>query len=209
MEIKYALDGKVAEVDGYVFVRDNKTNYYLSSRRIDGKRKRLHVYMWEKYNGEIPKGHQIHHVDHDKSNNEISNLKLMTNSEHQRLHALSMSEETKAKMRKSLIEKAVPASKKWHASEEGKKWHAQHGRDTWKKREEKEYECSFCGEKFLTKNRYSEGKNRFCSNNCKSAFRRKSGVDDIEAVCKVCGEVFVKNKYAKVARCQACRSNRL
>lgn len=35
---------------------------------------------------EIPKGHVVHHIDHDPGNNVPSNLQLMTISEHMKLH---------------------------------------------------------------------------------------------------------------------------
>lgn len=37
---------------------------------------------------EIPKGCVVHHRDGDTHNNDISNLQLMTNSEHRKLHSL-------------------------------------------------------------------------------------------------------------------------
>lgn len=42
---------------------------------------------------------------------------------------------------------------------------------------------------------------KFCSNNCKSAYRRKSGVDNEERICKICGEIFITNKYSKAKVC--------
>jgi hypothetical protein len=54
---------------------------------IDGKEVKLHVYIWERANGAKPKGTEIHHLDRDKRNCELSNLKLVTLSEHRRLHA--------------------------------------------------------------------------------------------------------------------------
>lgn len=209
MEIQYSNDGKIAMVDGYGFCRDDKTGYYLSSYKFDGKRrKRLHVYMWEKHNGKIPKGYQIHHKDHDKSNNEITNLEILSKEEHQKYHAQHMSEETKAKLRKNLIEKAVPASKAWHASEEGHEWHSKHMKNILENRTEKEYECTWCGKKFETKHIYSKKSNHFCSNNCKSAFRRASGVDDIDIQCAICGDTFRANKYAKKTKCSKCSKRR-
>lgn len=43
-----------------------------------GDRKQLHIYIWEKHNGKMPKGHGIHHKDLDRSNNRISNLECLT-----------------------------------------------------------------------------------------------------------------------------------
>ena len=36
--------------------------------------------------GKIPKGYIIHHIDGNRKNNDISNLKMMTKLEHDRLH---------------------------------------------------------------------------------------------------------------------------
>ena len=45
MEVKYANDGKTALVDRLRFTRDEKTGYYLSTKPIEGSRKRLHIYI--------------------------------------------------------------------------------------------------------------------------------------------------------------------
>ena len=76
--IQYYEDGDVAVFDNLVFRRDKKTGYYLNAKT----HKRLHVYVWEYYNGEIPKGCEIHHKDFDKSNNEVDNLQLLTKKDH-------------------------------------------------------------------------------------------------------------------------------
>ena len=56
--------------NGIKFTKDDKTGYYLNS----SIRKRLHRYVWELHYGEIPEGYHIHHIDFDKSNNDISNF---------------------------------------------------------------------------------------------------------------------------------------
>lgn len=52
----------------------------------NGKSKMLHVLVWEKYFGEVPDGYQIHHIDGNKTNNDINNLQLVTILEHKRIH---------------------------------------------------------------------------------------------------------------------------
>lgn len=55
--------------------------------RTDGKRLRMeHCLVWEEHYGKIPEGMQIHHIDGDKTNNDISNLQLVTPLEHKRIH---------------------------------------------------------------------------------------------------------------------------
>src|SRR5690625_2719938 len=121
MEVEYK-DG-YAYVDGYKFRRDVDSGYYLATRNIGSSRKRLHVYMWEKYNGEIPKGYEIHHKDEDKDNNEIENLMCMTRKEHLRWHAENVPESRLEKWRKNLDKYARPKAAEWHRSEEGRAWH--------------------------------------------------------------------------------------
>ena len=55
--------------------------------RTDGDRKLMHRYVWEYYNGAIPAGYDIHHVNHDRQDNRIENLELYTKSEHARMFA--------------------------------------------------------------------------------------------------------------------------
>ena len=41
----------------------------------------VHRLVWEAFNGKIPEGMQINHIDEDKSNNRLENLNLMTPKE--------------------------------------------------------------------------------------------------------------------------------
>ena len=45
-----------------------------------------HHYVWEQFKGNIPEGYVIHHINHDRLDNRIENLQMMTNGEHTRLH---------------------------------------------------------------------------------------------------------------------------
>ena len=202
--IQYFDNGDLACVDGFSFRRDKKSGYFLSSRKINGKRCRLHVYIWEKENGPVPDGYEVHHVDKNKNNNELDNLQLLTTEEHRKIHAV-LSEERKEELRKILLENATPAAAEWHGSEDGRKWHSEHAKETWRNAAEKEYICSYCGKTFLSRRTYGMNENRFCCNNCKSAFRRKSGVDNVEKICKECGKIYVENKYRKTEKCPCCR----
>lgn len=62
------------------------TNKGYIRRRYKEGCKFEHVFVWEKHYGRIPDGMQIHHKDLDKTNNDISNLQLVTPLEHKRLH---------------------------------------------------------------------------------------------------------------------------
>ena len=51
-----------------------------------GKTVYQHRYIWNKYNGDIPQNGVIHHINGNPIDNNINNLKLMTRSEHSKLH---------------------------------------------------------------------------------------------------------------------------
>jgi hypothetical protein len=47
----------------------------------------IHRIIWIEQYGEIPKGWELHHIDGDKSNFDLLNLELLSNSDHQKIHA--------------------------------------------------------------------------------------------------------------------------
>lgn len=165
--IQYIENTNLAYCDGYKFRKDKKTGYWLCSTL----HKRLHIYIYEKYNGKIPKGYQVHHIDHNKDNNEIDNLKLLTRKEHNIIHNLEMTEEERDRRRKNLDEKARPKAVEWHKSEKGRKWHKEHYEEVKEKLHKKyNFKCLQCGKKFVSIQKNS----KYCCNACKSKHYRKT-----------------------------------
>lgn len=196
MKVSYEQDGKIAYFNGHRFTRDERTHYYLASHLIDGKRKRLHVYVWEYYNGPVPSGHQIHHIDEDKSHNDIDNLDCKTMHEHLSYHSKKSLQDERHK--RLFHERGIEAAKAWHKSEAGHEWHkAQYEKVKDKLHVSHEFTCEYCGKKFMSTNTVS----KFCCNAHKTYARAKSGVDNINAVCVICGKMFTKNKYDKKLTC--------
>lgn len=78
-------------LDGIKFTLRN--NGYFAA--TTGDRMQMHRYVWEKYNGKIPDGYDIHHIDHDRSNNDISNLEMYTKSDHARLFSTGSNQHIK------------------------------------------------------------------------------------------------------------------
>ena len=65
-------------------------DYFWLSNCNSSYQKGEHRLIWEAHNGSIPRGHVIHHVDFDASNNAIENLSCMSKAEHDALHAEHM-----------------------------------------------------------------------------------------------------------------------
>ena len=189
---------KYITFNGIKFCRDNKTGYYLNSTM----RKRLHRYVWEYYKGEIPKRYHVHHRDGNKNNNDISNLELLTPGEHLFFHGKE--EKNIKKMQERVQPIGTTRAIEWHRTPEGKKWHEEHylnNKDRLHKKINKK--CEHCGGTFKGLKR-----SRFCSNKCKSRWRRESGLDDVKRTCANCGENFTINKYSKNKYCSKACSNK-
>ena len=69
--------------DGHKFTLRNH-GYY---EKTTGKRELMHRYVWEKHNGPILEKHDIHHKNHDRSDNRIENLEMLCHKEHAKKYA--------------------------------------------------------------------------------------------------------------------------
>lgn len=191
------MSAKTQYFMGYKFTRGAEGTYYRCAKL----KKRMHIFVWEYYNGAIPKGYEVHHKDFDKSNNDISNLELLTVAQHRKLHADVLTEEDREWRRNNLNENARPKASEWHKSEKGKTWHSEHIKQQREKGLfKRELTCTNCGKVYIGKLASVNG-NSFCSNICKSQYRRKMGYDNIKKQCVVCGNIFQTNKYRPAKTC--------
>lgn len=144
-------------------------SYYLCGQYFQRKGKRLHRTVWEYHNGPIPEGCDIHHVDGDRSNNDISNLQLLKESEH---HSKHMNEPERKEKSREDIKIAAEYSKAWHKTDKGFKFHSEHAKEYWEKAPMKMYTCTYCGKEFQTRHVYGKEQNTFCCAKHKSYWSR-------------------------------------
>ena len=185
--------------DGIVWHRypnaKRRTDRLYFFRTVPGGVQRLHRYVWEKAHGKIPKGAHIHHKDGNPANNSLENLECLTPKAHAQTHPF---EGESLERQLAHLDRIRDATKVWHASEEGKKWHSEHARkNNFGYFDLPETKCANCGKVFKPKTNHD----KYCSNACKSAARRKSGVDNVEKKCEWCGKPFISNKYAQIRFC--------
>src|SRR4030042_879850 len=169
---------------------------YFKASLPQGKNKYLHVAIYEKYKGEIPEGSHIHHIDGNTFNNSIDNLQCLNSIEHISNHYAEYYKNNKRKIQKHLAE-ISPLTVVWHRSQEGREWHRRHAKNSFKYEKEK-YKCLQCEKEYIA---VTTWQNKFCSNNCKSAYRRKMGFDNITKICSICNKEFTVNKYYKTKTC--------
>ena len=69
--------------------RNEKGDYLTVVLRGENRKRkhtRIHRLVYEAFVGEIPEGYDIHHRDGNKQNNHITNLVLLSEKEHHKLH---------------------------------------------------------------------------------------------------------------------------
>lgn len=161
---------------------------------------RLHQEIWKAEHGPIPEGHDVHHKDHDPLNNDPSNLVCITAAEHDAHHAADRDYRTPERL--AHMEAIRPLTVEWHRSDEGRAWHSEHGKRVAEQRRTiTQRICEQCGREYETADIVTGAASRFCSNNCKSQWRRVSGVDDETRTCPACGGEFTVNRYARKRCC--------
>ena len=150
--------------NGLNYWKGKKERYY---RNAQHKPHSLHRAVWEFHNGKIPAGMVIDHIDRNTDNNQIENLRCVSQSENNR----NISPDGLSKRRKH-CDKIRELTKEWHKSPEGIEWHKKHGVEAYKKRKPIERTCSFCGKTFMT-TQYSS-RVHLCSPSCQQKeLRRK------------------------------------
>lgn len=185
MEYQYFNNRRFGKYPGCKYWQDTSTT------------ERMHRYVWQYYHGKIPEGYDVHHIDHNVDNNDISNLELLSKSEHHKRHAAEMSSELKAFYRKNIV-KARMAADKWHGSQTGREWHKKHYEQMKERLHVKrDFVCLVCGKSFTS----TKIGSKFCCNACKSQYRRNMGFDDVVKKCAFCGNEFKSNKYSNTQCC--------
>ncbi len=164
--------------NGLTFRRNQKSKrkvdreYYAhTGSRVTGHRTlRLHREIWRFYNGEIPEGMAVHHIDGDPFNNNVNNLQLMQKIKHLNMHGDEWikTEKCRDTCRKNAVRRL------------------QEDREhTFLKKTEKKHLCINCGKEFIkVTTPSSQNSVLYCSEKCKYTYLL------YEKTCVVCGRKF-------------------
>ena len=74
-------DGEILNIQTRCLLQGSKRNGYTRICLPDGGYKSKHVLIWEAFNGRVPDNMVIDHIDGDKSNNALKNLRVISQSE--------------------------------------------------------------------------------------------------------------------------------
>jgi len=141
--------------DGMKFTLEK--GYYRSTAGIsNGKRIPLHRYIYIKQFGQIPDNFDVHHIDGNKLNNDISNLKAMHEIEHRQLHNII----------DGITNQVISRNK-------DKDFIAKHTITMRKLREERIIkQCLFCGKSFSVC-KMNSTRSFYCSRGCKYRYDKQ------------------------------------
>ena len=192
------IDDTHQNFDGVVYRTDKKKHYRVNCS--------LHRAVYSYYYGEIPIGYDIHHIDWNTENNDISNLQLVTKQEHASIHHANIS------YAKPLTEKFCKAcGKKIDALNNGRnKFCSDYCRTRYNYVASFENRtCAICGKEFRC-SRHSQ--TLTCSVICSTKLQAQNHtpVSKIEErVCEICGKNFTVNKNKKTVTCSKSCSTKL
>lgn len=171
---------------------------YAGERYFSRGCHRMHRDVWEFYNGPIPKGYEVHHKDGNPENNDIANLVCIPHGEHAKEHHEEHVARGLSAKGQANIHKAMEAAREWHGSDAGHDWHSEHARKQAAAREWRDAVCECCGKSFRYRSIQTP---RFCSNACKSKWRRDTGADNVVRICAFCGREFSTNRFKDAITC--------
>lgn len=74
---------------GYTYGKEcnGYKEFYLCRGKDDHIRKYVHILVYEAFIGKIPKDYVVHHKNHNKKDNRVENLELLSDSEHKIKHS--------------------------------------------------------------------------------------------------------------------------
>src|SRR3972149_3252843 len=147
----------------------NEYSLYAGARYFSRGRRRMHRDVWKFFNGEIPKGFDIHHINNNPWDNKKENLQCLPSNIHRSEHGKERFKDTDFKIKFYTL--GIEAAKLWHKSDEGRSWHKIQSKQGWENRPYFDFTCQECGNIFKSK---STTTSKYCHLNCKMrAYNRK------------------------------------
>ena len=162
------VDSTHQEFNGKRYGLHKGNRYFKRTKSKNGIKSTvfLHREVWEYHNGKIPQGMMIDHIDRNRSNNSISNLRLVNSKENR----ANISDEHKEKYRQSMIKYNSLKYGKWWQDESKSAERSKKLSESWKNREPIEKKCIVCLKTFFAKHNVAV----YCSKECRQEnyFRR-------------------------------------
>lgn len=133
--------------------------YYLCGRYFQRAGRRLHIAVWEAANGPVPDGHHVHHRDHVKTHNDLSNLELLSRGAHHIHHGRTTTPVQRAARRLN-VKAAMEGNARLTREDRSVA-----GKAGWETRTTVTVACTICGKAVET---WFPSRTQFCGGTCKA-----------------------------------------
>lgn len=183
------IDDKHQSFNGFYF-RQTRDGHFVSSNQP------IHRAVWSYYNGEIPDGYHIHHIDGNKANNAVENLQCLTATEHSQLH-------NPPKRGTRLVKKMFVCQncgREYEAFDAGvNRFCSADCRTQYEENQARTIAkiCPYCGKEFKTRHANAE----CCSHSCASKLLHERKNKRITRICSICGNQFETTPSANRQTC--------
>lgn len=163
------IDGTTQTFDGKKYHFYESERYYRrTNRQKSSGIEFLHRTVWEFHYGAIPKNMVIDHINRDRHDNRIENLRLATYKQNRQ----NVDSEFNEQCRKRMIEFNSQDYGKWWQDEATKARHAKALSRSWATRPMITKKCILCGKEFKVKHNSA----RYCSKECRQENYFRKGV---------------------------------
>lgn len=169
------IDDTHQKFNGKIYRKSHYGHFVISSN--------IHRDVLEYYNGSISKEYVVHHIDCNKSNNDINNLQIVTPHEHRAIHNTINGVNT-FKCKICGRESNMRYKKLFVCSAE---CYEEYTSQNYKEGQI----CPVCGNEFLTP---KSKKNKTCSKSCALKLRWIQSTGTLTKKCEICGQEYQATK---------------
>lgn len=198
------IDDEHQEFLGKIYIKRPRGGHYFCGSHS------IHRDVWCWYYGEIPKDYVIHHIDGNKSNNNLANLQLMSNAAHTALHfsrkTLAVCEICGRTFLTSQNKPRTTCSAKCY---DKKRYNA--GLSKNPNRAFEQRVCAICGKKFTVR---KDAATKTCSQHCTNQLHRQTLNNQglfrtVTRICAICGKEYIVRSDSKGKTCSASCATKL
>ena len=164
------IDDKTQVFDGKKYRLHKSQRYFRIQTKKNGVCKTIYLHraVWEYHNGKIPKEKMIDHINRNRNDNRIENLRLVTAKENR----VNVDEEFNEKCRQNIMKFNSQDYGKWWQDDKKRAQRSKALSLSWKNRQKLTKICLCCGKDFQCKHNSA----RYCSKECRQENYFRNGV---------------------------------
>jgi len=177
------IDDTHKKFNGEIYRKDSNGHFHKSTF--------IHRVIWSYNYGEIPQGdYVIHHINENKSDNNIENLQLLTRNEHRKKHTETLEAQEYICQNCGVKFLAKQTTAKFCSAKCSNDYHYHNDKRI----------CSICGKTFSATHK----RTHCCSRECVNIAIGKANIKEpLKKICPICGKVFIDPHHPNKKCCSS------